>query len=394
MDDFTFSAAKPVEKYHKIDIWLVISIILLWGLGIFTIYFTSPVGKGSPFRFVGHQLIASAVGFVLFLFFAVANLRVIQKIVPAIVIGSMALCILTYLPWFSKDINGARRWIYIGNVSFQSSELMKFSLVLFLANYLDRQDERVNLGDTPSVLPCVIVLLIFSGLVFGQKDLSTCVFIFGLGIILFFAYGARLRWLIPLTPILIGLFVLMILSERYRLDRILGWFNPDQHTDRINYQPINARKAIIEGGIWGQGIGQGLTRVRNIPEVQADFIFAGWAEAMGFLGVLGYMLILGFFAFRGYRAAFKTPSKFGAFGCFGCVTLIIVQSLMNCLVVCGLLPTTGIPLPFFSLGGSSIIVTLGICGFIVNASSCREMTKQMVVNDENDYETIIDSLTD
>ena len=131
-------------------------------------------------------------------------------------------------------------------------------------------------------------------------------------------------------------------------------------------------RAISAGGFWGNGIGTGLVRINSIPEIQADYIFAGWTEAMGLFGVIVYLFLLGFFSYRGYRTAMLCPKRFDAYTAFGCVTIILLQSLINCAVVCGLFPTTGIPLPFFSLGGSSIIVTLAMSGILLNASRCEE----------------------
>ena len=160
----------------------------------------------------------------------------------------------------------------------------------------------------------------------------------------------------------------MILTEQYRVNRIAAFLNPDEYVQSFNFQSIASKKAVITGGFWGQGIGDGLEKLNNIPEVQSDYIFAGWTEAMGFIGVIFYFVLLIFFVSRAIIIALKCPDRFSAFGTFGCSAVIFFQSLMNVSVVCGIVPTTGIPLPFFSNGGSSVIVTLCMCGFIINAS--------------------------
>jgi cell division protein FtsW len=397
MDDFTFSAAKPVEKYHKIDIWMLISIVILWGLGIFTVYFTSTGSKQvTEWRLVSHQLISSGIGFVFFILFAFLDMRIIKKLVPAIVILALVLCVLTFIPFFSKEINGARRWIGFGNYTFQPSELVKFAVVLFIANFFDKESEKSDLEEKPSVLPCVLVLMGFTILVGAQNDFSTCLLIFLVGFLLFVVSGQKIKWFFPLAVASLPFIFLLIVLKPYRLDRIKGFLfrnNADYH-GTLNYQVNTARSAIIEGGFLGNGIGMGLEKTKNIPEIQADFIFAGWSEAMGFLGVVIYICVLAFFAWRGYRSALKNPGRFAAYGCFGCVSFIVIQSLINCMVVAGMLPTTGITLPFFSLGGSSIMVTLAMSGFIVNASSCREIPKKEIINDENEYESLISDFTE
>ncbi len=390
--DFNFYANKPVENYHKIDLWLLGSILLLWGVGIFTLFISSQNYAqrifNNPMYFVNRQLICSAIGFVFFFAFLFIDMDFIKKTVPIIVIVSLILCLLTFIPGISIEKNGARRWIKMPfNFSFQPSEFVKFSTVLFLANYFEKQSEIENPEDK-TVLPAVIVFILLDILVFMQKDFSTGLFIFIVGFLMFFVSGAKLTWFFPLMIIAIPAFILMISLEQYRLDRIAGFFNPDKYSESVNYQIIRAKRAISAGGFWGNGIGSGLTRIDSIPEIQADYVFAGWTEAMGLFGVIIYFLLLGFFAFRGFKTALNCQRRFDSYVVFGFVSIIVLQSLINCAVVCGFIPTTGIPLPFFSLGGSSIIITLAMSGLIVNASRCEEESEKITKNDEISIEQL------
>jgi cell division protein FtsW len=392
MNQFTFYANKPSQNYNKVDIWLLASVLLLWGLGIFTLYVCSQNfairAFGDALYFVKRQFLCSAVGFVLFAGFLITDMKYIRKMVSVIVIVSLVLCFLTFIPGISIIKNGARRWIKLpGNFTFQPSELVKFAIVVFLANYFDKQDKLLN-PDDKTVFPCVIALIVFAGVVFMQKDFSSGVFITLIGILLFFVSGAKLVWIFPFALIAIPAAFLMITLNPYRLQRLIGWISPDQYSSSINYQSINAKRAISAGGVWGSGIGAGLSKINSIPEVQADYIFAGWAEAMGYIGVVLYFVLLCFFAYRGYKAAFNNPDKFAALSTFGCVSVIVLQSVINTMVVCGLLPSTGINLPFFSLGGSSIIMTLAMCGFIVNASRCEKSDEKMLESDEINIESL------
>ncbi len=376
MESFTFYANKPSENYHKIDMLLFVTIILLWGLGIFTLFICSQrygnTRFSNPFYFVNRQLICSLVGFAAFCFFLVVDMNVVRRMIFVLVVFSVVCCILTYFPGISIEKNGARRWLRMPlNFTFQPSELVKFVLILFLANNFEKQEEIIN-EDEKSVFPCVLGLFTFVGLVIAQKDFSTGLFIALIGILMFFVSGTKLKWLIPFLFIAIPAIFLLITLEKYRMERIIGFLRPDDFASSVNYQTLAAKRAISAGGVWGNGIGSGLSKINSIPEVQADYIFAGWAEAMGFGGVLVYLLLLCIFAWRGYLAAFNSPSRFTGYATFGCVSLIFIQSLVNCMVVCGLLPSTGIPLPFFSLGGSSIIVTIAMSGFILSASRCDE----------------------
>ena len=392
MNQFTFYANKPSQDYNKVDVWLLGSILLLWGLGIFTLYVCSQNfairAFGNPLYFVKRQLLCSAVGFVLFAGLMITDMKYIRKLVSVVVIVSLVLCFLTFVPGISIIKNGARRWIRLpGNFTFQPSELVKFAIVLFLANYFDKQD-KVLIEEDKTVFPCVIALVLFAGIVFAQKDFSTGVFITLIGILLFFVSGAKLVWIFPFALIAVPAAFLMITLNPYRLQRLIGWISPDEFSSSINYQSLNAKRAISAGGVWGSGIGVGLSKINSIPEVQADYIFAGWAESMGYIGVVLYFVLLVFFAYRGYRAAFKNPDKFSALATFGCVSVIVLQSVVNTMVVCGLLPSTGINLPFFSLGGTSIIITLAMCGFIVNASRCEKIDEKNVENDEINIESL------
>lgn len=392
MNQFTFYANKPSEEYHKGDMWLFASILLLWGLGIFTLFVCSQNYAdrvfGDSLYFMKRQLISSAVGFVLFIAFLVTDLRVIRKMVAVIVVVSIVLCILTFFPVLGIEINGARRWLKMpGKFNFQPSELIKLGLVLFLANYFDKQANLENIEDK-NIFPCVVGFIIFIAVVFAQKDFSTGLFITAIGILLFFVSGTKLLWIIPFSFIAIPAGFLMITLEPFRLNRLIGWIRPEQFGSTYNYQALAAKKAISAGGIWGSGIGTGLLRINSIPEIQADYIFAGWSEAMGLTGIIIYFVLLVFFAYRGYRAAMKCKDRFAAYTCFGCVSIIFLQSIVNTMVVCGLLPSTGIPLPFFSLGGSSVIVTLAMCGLILNISRCEDLNENYVGSDEINIDTL------
>ncbi len=393
MTQYDFYAHKPAEKYHKCDIWLLISILLLWGLGMFTIFvcsqgYASRFFNNDSFYFVRRQLICSAAGVALFFVFLVFDMETIKKLVIYIVLITLILCALTFIRPLSIEKNGARRWIRLPlRFTFQPSELVKFSLVLYLASYFDKLSEDVS-GEK-DVLPCVGVFLLMVILVLLQKDFSTSVFITLVGILMFFVAGAKLRWVFPFLLIAIPIGIIIVASEQYRIERIIGFLKPSEGIQSFNYQANASKAAISAGGVWGVGIGNGLSKLNSIPEVQADYIFAGWSEAMGYVGVISYIALLILFAWRGYKAAFECPNRFAAYGCFGCVSVLVMQSIVNCMVVCGLLPSTGIPLPFFSVGGSSIIITLGMCGFILNASRCEEKTEEFMK-----YEDIsVDSLT-
>ncbi|MCQ2596775.1 MAG: putative lipid II flippase FtsW [Treponema sp.] len=387
---YNFNADTPLERYKKSDIGFLITMILLWGLGIFTLFFCSQNSGARYFDdslyYVKRQLISSAIGFIGMFFFAFLNVRHIRRMIPAIVVFTIILCLLVFIPAFSEEKNGARRWLKIPAIpfTFQPSEFVKFVLVIFLANAFDRQYEIQDQDSKSKFLFITLLIYIaFVGLVICEKDFSTGFFLFCLGLVMYMVSGTKVKWLLPLSPLLLSAGILLVCLEPYRLQRIAGFFDRASGTATFNYQSIKARDAICSGGLIGNGIGSELFRLNSIPEVQADYIFAGWTEAFGFFGVVVYFIILGVFAWRGFRVASKCSNRFAAYGSLGCVVSIVAQSVVNIAVVCGVLPSTGIPLPFFSLGGSSIITTLAMCGFVLNASRCDDVEDDYYIKRQN-----------
>lgn len=372
MGDYRFLPERSVVSYRKSDTSFIISVILMWGIGIFTLFVCSSsyakAALDDSMYFVKRQLIASGVGFAGLLFFAICPADKQRKILPAMVFLTLVLCIMTFIPGLQYERNGARRWIKMPFFTFQPSELLKFIIVIFLANYFDKYLRKDDFDEEKNVGPAVVILVLFVSIVFTQKDFSTGLFVLFIGLLMFYIAKVKMLWIIPFCILAVPAIILMILTEQYRVNRIAAFLNPDEYVQSFNFQSIASKKAVITGGFWGQGIGDGLEKLNNIPEVQSDYIFAGWTEAMGFIGVIFYFVLLIFFVSRAIIIALKCPDRFSAFGTFGCTAVIFFQSLMNVSVVCGIVPTTGIPLPFFSNGGSSIIVTLCMCGFIINAS--------------------------
>lgn len=385
--NFSIVADRPLENYKKCDISLILLSVLLWGIGMFTLYVCSGNYGMRAFNddlyFVKRQMISSCLGFMLFIIFATFKLETIKRFLPLMVVIALVLSIMTFIPGIGIERNGARRWIRLGFTTFQPSEMVKFVIVLYLANYFEKQAKITDAFDK-TVFPAVLVSFVLVASIAMQSDLSTSVFVAALAILLFIVSGAKIFWLLPVMSILIPLSVLFVFLEPYRLNRIIGFLDQDSYLQTLNYQTYAARRAISAGGFWGQGLGSGLSRINSIPEIQSDYIFAGWAESMGYFGVLIYFAILILFAWRGLHCAMTTKSRFAAIASFGFIVSIVAQSVMNVAVVGGVIPTTGIPLPFFSSGGSSILFTLVTCGFLVNASR-----NEIGPNDDIEIEEII-----
>ena len=373
-------AEYALDRPGRIDFGLTAAIILLWGLGIATLYVTSAnYGTrlfGDHLYFVKRQLVYSLGGFVLLAALAAMDISITKKLLPLLVIASLSLCFLVFLPGIGSERNGARRWLRMPfNTTLQPSEFAKLTVTLFLANYFSKNRSE-NIKPRTSVP--IIGLAVFALIVFFQKDFSTAIFILILGIIIFFIAGAGIIKTTAFLILSIPVVVLFIFTEPYRINRLIAFVNPEFDIHGINFQPHASRLAISAGGIFGEGIGAGLSRINRIPEVQADYIFAGWTEAMGFFGVLLYLLLLSVFAWRGFSIALLCSDHFGSLCAFSFTASIILQSLINCGVAAGALPPTGIPLPFFSSGGSSLLSTLCMCGLLLQVSRIkpREMESE------------------
>ena len=372
MSSFTFYAQRPLERYRKSDPLLLVSMILLWGLGMVSVFsFTSGLrigNLGDSMHFVKRQLLGTVVGLVFMLPFAVLNMKTLRKFIPFLCVFSLVLCCLTFTGLGIHE-NGATRWIRIGKFSFQPSELAKLVVVLFLANLFEKQ-KNTQVEEERNFLYPLMGLMTFVTVIVLQKDLSTAVVVLVVGMLMFFVCGADIKMILLTTLFGICAVIILIGTSKYRIERLKTFINPEGFEMTSGFQQRMADLAISDAGFWGKGFGSGLKRLRSIPEIQSDYIFAGWATATGFLGVIFYLGTLFLFCFRGVKTALSCPDQFASYGAMGCVMMIVLQSLLNLAVVSGVVPTTGIPLPFFSHGGSSLVATLGMCGFLINASHC------------------------
>ncbi|HZK19253.1 MAG TPA: putative peptidoglycan glycosyltransferase FtsW [Treponemataceae bacterium] len=369
MSDFTLYAKKPINSSKFDTPFLLITTILL-SLGMVTLFASTNGGRGlfsNPFYFVIHQFKAIGFGLILMLGLIWIDMRFLRKMLPFLFLGSLVICLLTAIPGIGYESNGARRWIKIGNaISFQPSETAKFVLVIFLANLFAKKADK-GLDVSTSWYQALFGISMFVLAVYAQRDFSTAMFLLLLGVLMAWISGVKFRYFVMLFIMAVPVVFLLIFTEEYRVQRLIGFFHHSFDVQGVNYQLAAAKSAISSGGFIGKGI-SGLSRINAIPEVQADFLFAGWAESMGFIGVLIYFGLIGVFSWRVIIISLQAADRFSAFVALGSGICIIMQSLINTGVVCGAFPSTGIPLPFFSAGGSSMIVTLCFCGLIINIS--------------------------
>ena len=301
---------------------------------------------------------------------------------PRFVYGLMAVTVaLLFCVFLFPAINGASRWIRAGGISFQPSEVAKVSLPIFLAYYLSR--DGADAADFKrGVLPCIAGLAILAFPVLLEPDLGTTIVLCAIFASIYFAAGARSLHLLPVAAGMLILGIAALVFAPWRLRRIAAFLDPcsPENAADTGYQVCQSLYAIGTGGVFGEGFGKGEQKLFYLPYPYSDFIFSVVGEELGLIGTLAVVLAFGFILWRGTRAALNAADRFGMLLGFGLVTGVVVQALFNISVVTSILPAKGIPLPFISYGGSSVLVTLFAVGILLNISEARGKTSPTTVS--------------
>jgi len=346
-------------------------VILLLGTGLVTLYSASYSFALRFFRdgnyFISRQLVFAAAGVILFLIFSRVNLEEMRKFIFPLVCVSAVLCVMTLIPGIGVERYGASRWIEAGSISYQPSEMVKFVLPLYLAHLLDKKAGNID-NFYSSVLPPVLVTGLFFSLIYVQNNFSTAVFIVFNAMIIFYLAGMRYRYFIAALAMILPISALLVFTKEHRVRRLVSFLRPQWDPLGAGFQVNASREAIVSGGFWGKGVGEGTRKIAGIPEIHSDFIFSAYVEETGFIGLVLFFVLFTAFAILGYRAAWKSKTVFGRLLAAALTTMIVSQALVNTAVVSGALPATGIPLPFFSAGGSSLATTLICAGLIANVA--------------------------
>ncbi len=285
-----------------------------------------------------------------------------------VVYGILAVTVLLLLSVFGfHSINGARRWIRVPGFSFQPSEIAKIALPIFLAYFLTKNEDVI--GDLKeTVLPCVLVLGCLGALIILEPDLGTTIVLCAIFVAVYFSAGAKILHLAAVGSSLLLVGVCALVFAPWRMERMMAFLDPFAHADDTAYQVVQGLYAIGSGGVLGEGFAKGQQKLFYLPYPYSDFIFAVVGEELGLVGTLAIVIAFGLLLWRGARAALLAPDRFGQLLGMGITTGIVVQALFNISVVVSILPAKGIPLPFISYGGSSIVVTLFAVGILLNIS--------------------------
>lgn len=352
------------------DKWLFAATVGLALFGVVMVYSASAVmaqrENGSQFYYVIKQGIWTGIGLVVML--AAMQFDYVRLKDRRIVYGLLLVTTLMLLAVFAfPSINGAQRWIKFRHFSIQPSELSKLSLVIFLAYFLERRAGEMG-SFWGTFVPCACVTGMLAVLIVAEPDLGTAMMLAVVFGVLIYTAGARL-WHLGLVslPALVGLTGLLLFVP-FRLRRMVMFLDPWADPQGSGFQVVQSLIAIGSGGPNGLGFAQGKQKMLFLPFAHSDFIFAVIGEELGLLGTLTVLLVFALFLWRGIRTSLLAPDRFGMLLSLGLVTGIVVQALFNMSVVLSLVPTKGIPLPFISYGGSSLVPTLAAVGILLNIS--------------------------
>ncbi len=361
-----------MDFIRRMDPILLLSTLALVGFGIVMVYSASfPVGTermGDPYHFLKKQAFAALLGIGLMLLAARLNYRLWQVLAIPLLIGSIGLLFLVFVPGLRQQIGGAYRWLKISSFSFQPAELAKLALVIYLARSLTNKEGRME-SFTVGFLPHVIVMGILFLLVLKQPDFGTGVLFVAVVFLMLFVGGTRLRFLGGALLAALPALVYLAVRKNYRWERIVAFWDPWKDPGGGGFQIIQSFLAFGAGKVFGVGLGDGKQKLFYLPEIHTDFIFSVIGEELGLIGVSLIIVLFVVLILRGFQSSYRAPDLFGTYLSLGITSLIAIQALLNMGVVMGLLPTKGSTLPFVSYGGTSLMINLMAVGILLNVYS-------------------------
>jgi len=370
----------------RYDRWLLLVMVLLTGLGALMIYSTTSVitpvlaKKGvSEFYYFKRHLFTILIGFSFMVIAYRINPGFIKKASIPLLIFSFVLLILVFMPGIGVSAGGAQRWIRLWPSTFQPSELVKLAMVIFLARYISMPGFRTD--SFVSFLKPVLVMVLFQILILKQPDFGAAMSLAFITFAMLFLSGVRLRYIASLIVLALPV-VIKLAMQPYRLKRITSFLNPWDDPQGSGFQLIQSFIALGSGGLAGVGLGSSKQKLAYLPESHTDFIFSIIGEEFGFFGVT---IVIAFFLFlfiKGIEIANRTKDQFVYYLATGLSLMIALQALINFAVATGMVPTKGLPLPFISYGGSSLLVNMAAVGILLNISRGEEIREIPNMNRE------------
>ena len=366
-------AGKKVTDFSKTDITIPVLVILLAAFGLAVLFSTGEyngrVRFGDSAYYFKKQLFATALGMGAMYVVSSVDYHFFLKLAPVAYLLSMLLSTAVLVA--GQEINGSRRWLNLGPLSFQPSEFAKVAVILFLVWQIENtQKSTEGFG---FMCRTMVTLLPIVGLV-GSNNLSTAIIILGIGVILIFASNPKYMQFIGLGSAGAGFITVFLAAESYRLERLAIWRNPEKYEK--GFQTIQGLYAIGSGGIFGRGFGNSLQKLGFVPEAQNDMIFSIICEEMGAAGAIILILMFGMLLWRLGVTAMHAKDLAGALICSGIMGHLAIQVILNIAVVTNTIPNTGITLPFVSYGGTSVVFLLGEMGLAISVGKYQRMHRE------------------
>lgn len=353
------------------DKFMFVVAMLIAIVGLVVIYSASAiiavqkVGEDQPFYFFIRQIVWLAAGAVLMLtVMHVDTSRIRDTRLVYLLLGAVGAALVLVL--FQAPVNNTHRWFVLPFFQLQPSEIAKPVMILFIASYLSQREERIN--EMTTLVPLLAVIAAVTGLIILQPDFGTAFTIIGVATALVFVSGLSWSRIVVLGIVGSSLLSLVMVSAEYRRARLLSFLNPEADPLNSGYQAMQSLIAIGTGGVFGLGFGNGRQKLFFLPEPHTDFIFSIIGEELGFLGAMTLLIAFAFLVWRGLRVVQSTTDRFTFYAALGCTLMIAFQVLINVSVTLCLLPTKGLPLPFVSYGGSSLMTSMLLLGLLLNFS--------------------------
>lgn len=359
------------KNTQSVDFTFLMIVVILLIYGLIMVFSASTASahyyNGDAFFFIKKQIIFSALGLLGMWVVSNIDLKLIQKYSPIFLGVTFIMLVLVLIPGIGMKINGARRWLGVGSVSFQPSEIAKYAIIFFTAHSLSiRRDPLKEFWK--DLFPYLLIICIFAGMVLLEDHLSGATVIAFTGCLILFVSGARVSHFVGLIIAGVGLIAVAIIIEPYRMARFTTFLDPFADPLGSGFQIVQSLYAIGSGGFFGLGLGQSRQKYLYIPEPHNDFIFSIICEELGFFGAVLVILLFALLIWRGIKIAMSAPDLFTSLSTAGIIGLVGFQALVNIAVVTGSMPVTGMALPFFSYGGSAISFLLTSMGFVLNVS--------------------------
>lgn len=351
------------------DIFIPICVVLISAFGLVMIYsassYQAEISYGDKFYYFKKQFTGFLLGLASMLGVSFIDYKRLDKIKYPLVILSAVLLALVFTP-IGVENYGAKRWLGVGSITIQPSEIAKFSFVIFTAGYFHKDPSRAKrlLG----ILPVVLVGGVTCVLIMIEPNMSITVCVGALMVSMLFVAGMKKRYLLAILLPAVILLPVLIIAEPYRLKRLMAFINPWASPKGEGYQLLQSLYALGSGGFFGVGLFNSRQKYRFLPFAESDFILSVIGEELGFIGVLTLFLVMFFLAYRGYKTSLRCKNYFGFLTAFGITTVFVLQVLVNALVVSGSIPPTGLPMPFISCGNTSLIVFMTAFGVLYNVS--------------------------